>query len=96
MTQRRTVFTTAFALTAITVVAGGFSTANPVNAQSTNGVNRSTTTNVPSTIKMPVGGTRTKNAALPTTTTKPKSVTKPQSKPSKKKTAVTTVAPAGK
>ena len=96
MTQRRTVFTTAFALTAITVIAGGFSTANPVSAQSKGGVRRSTTTIVPSTIQMPIGGTRTKNAALPTTTTKPKPVTKPQSKPSKKKTTVTTVAPAGK
>ena len=96
MTQRRTVFTTAIALTAITVIAGGFSTANSVSAQSKGGVRRSTTTIVPSTIQMPIGGTRTKNAALPTTTTKPKTVTKPQSKSSKKKTTATTVAPAGK
>lgn len=100
LTKRPAVFTTAIALTAVTVVAGGFSTANPVDAQSNGGGRRSTTTKAPSTVPMYYGGingTRTKNAALPTTTTKSSPAKKAKPKPTKKKSpASTTVAPAGK
>lgn len=98
MSQRRSIFATAIAVTAITIASGGFGGTGSVSAQGNNEVRRSTTTNVPSTIKVPMGGPRTKNAALPTATTKPKAATtKPKPKPSqKKKAAATTIAPAGK
>ncbi len=96
MTRRRSIFITALTLTAITAFSGGFGATGSVNAQGNSEVRRSTTTNVPSTIKAPMGGPRTKNAALPTTT-KPKAAVKPKPKPSqKKKAAATTIAPAGK
>jgi len=96
MTKRRSVFATALTVTAITVASGGFGPTGSVIAQGNSEVIRSTTTRVPATLSANMGGTRTKNAALPTTTTKPNATAKSKAKPSKKKTGATTVAPSGK
>jgi hypothetical protein len=69
------------AAVALTAVAGGIFATGSAGAETYNSARRSTTTKAPNTIPICYAGPncqRTKNAALPaTTTTKPKTVTTP-------------------